>query len=106
VSSLLRVPEWAGRTYLLQTGATFVTGAGSAGAMIASAFAVLEAGGGAGGAGVVAATRGLAMVVFLLLGGVIADRCPRHHAMVAANIVNALSQGAFGVYVVSGGTAL
>ncbi|MFJ8742231.1 MFS transporter [Embleya sp. NPDC127516] len=106
MSSRLALPTWASRNYVLQTGATFVTGLGNSGALIAAAFAVLEAGGGGTGVGFVAAARTLPLVGFLLLGGVIADRFPRHHVMVLANIANALSQGVFGVYVLTGGTRL
>ncbi|WP_406286601.1 MFS transporter [Embleya sp. NBC_00896] len=104
MSSQSRLPRWAGRTYLLQTSAVFITGLGNSGALIASAFAVLEAGGGSTGVGLVAAARTLPLVVFLLVGGVIADRFPRHHVMVAANAANALSQGAFAVFVLTGGS--
>ncbi|MFI1380924.1 MFS transporter [Embleya sp. NPDC020886] len=102
----LGLPVWAGRNYVLQTGATFITGLGNSGALIAAAFAVLAAGGSGTGVGFVAAARTLPLVGFLLLGGVIADRFPRHHVMVVANVANALSQGAFGIYVLTGGTEL
>lgn len=39
-----RRPAWAGRNYSLLTAAAFVTNLGSHGALIAAAFAVLEAG--------------------------------------------------------------
>nr|WP_239149459.1 MFS transporter [Streptomyces sp. SID12501] len=79
-----------------------VTNLGSNGAMIAAAFAVLETGGDAGDVGLVAAARTLPLVLFLLVGGVIADRLPRHRVMVAANALNCLSQAAFAVLVLAG----
>ncbi|MEV6678421.1 MFS transporter [Streptomyces erythrochromogenes] len=95
-------PEWAGRNYTLLTGAAVVTNLGSHGALIASAFAVLEAGGSGGDVGLVAAARTLPLVLFLLVGGAVADRLPRHHVMVAANALNCVSQAVFAVLVLTG----
>lgn len=97
-----RRPAWAGRNYSLLTAAAFVTNLGSHGALIAAAFAVLEAGGDGGDVGLVAAARTLPLVLFLLIGGAVADRLPRHRVMVAANALNCLSQAAFAVLVLSG----
>ncbi|NEC80057.1 MFS transporter, partial [Streptomyces sp. SID7958] len=54
-----RRPAWAGRNYSLLTASAVVTSLGSHGALIAAAFAVLAAGGGAGDVGLVAAARTL-----------------------------------------------
>ncbi|WP_328924539.1 MFS transporter [Streptomyces sp. NBC_00190] len=97
-----RTPAWAGRNYTLLTGAAVVTNLGSHGALIAAAFAVLEAGGSGADVGLVAAARTLPLVLFLLIGGALADRLPRHHVMVAANALNCLSQAAFAVLVLAG----
>ncbi|GGL17157.1 MFS transporter [Streptomyces flaveus] len=97
-----RRPEWAGRNYTLLTAASVVTSLGSQGALIAAAFAVLDAGGDGGDVGLVAAARTLPLVLFLLIGGAVADRLPRHRVMVAANTLNCLSQGAFAVLVLAG----
>ncbi len=97
-----RLPSWAGRNYTLLTGAAVVTNLGSHGALIASAFAVMDAGGSGGDVGLVAAARTLPLVLFLLVGGAIADRLPRHRVMVAANALNCLSQAAFAVLVLTG----
>ncbi|MGV9456884.1 MFS transporter [Streptomyces sp. NPDC003635] len=102
----LRRPTWAGRNYSLLTAAAFVTNLGSHGALIAAAFAVLEAGGDGGDVGLVAAARTLPLVLFLLIGGAVADRLPRHRVMVAANALNCVSQGAFAVLVLAGEPAL
>lgn len=91
-----------GRNFRLLTAAAVVTGLGSSGALIAAAFAVLESGGDGTDVGLVAAARTVALVVFLLIGGAVADRIPRHRVMVAANLLNFLSQGAFAALVLSG----
>ncbi|MEU7555431.1 MFS transporter [Streptomyces sp. NPDC044571] len=95
-------PAWAGRNYTLLTSAAVVTNLGSHGALIAAAFAVLESGGSGGDVGLVAAARTLPLVAFLLIGGALADRLPRHRVMVAANALNCLSQAAFAVLVLAG----
>ncbi|MGQ4382403.1 MFS transporter [Streptomyces sp. SAS_270] len=95
-------PSWAGRNYTLLTAAAIATNLGSQGALIASAFAVLDAGGDGGDVGLVAAARTLPLVLFLLIGGAVADRLPRHRVMVAANTLNCLSQAAFAALVISG----
>ncbi|MFE3939415.1 MFS transporter, partial [Streptomyces goshikiensis] len=97
-----RRPEWAGRNYTLLTGAAVVTNLGSHGALIAASFAVLEAGGSGGDVGLVAAARTLPLVLFLLIGGALADRLPRHRVMVAANALNCVSQAAFAALVLTG----
>ncbi|MFI8193664.1 MFS transporter [Streptomyces sp. NPDC085946] len=97
-----RRPAWAGRNYTLLTAAAVVTQLGGNGALIAAAFAVLETGGDGGDVGLVAAARTLPLVLFLLIGGAVADRLPRHRVMVAANALSCLSQGAFAVLVLAG----
>ncbi|MER7571737.1 MFS transporter [Streptomyces sp. NPDC126514] len=98
----LRRPTWAGRNYSLLTASAVVTNLGSHGALIAAAFAVLESGGDGGDVGLVAAARTLPLVLFLLIGGAVADRLPRHQVMVAANALNCVSQAAFAVLVLTG----
>ncbi|MFG2210044.1 MFS transporter [Streptomyces sp. NPDC048638] len=95
-------PAWAGRNYLLLTGATVIAGLGSSGAMIAGAFAVLASGGSPTDVGLVAAARTIPLVLFLLIGGALADRLPRHRVMVAANALNCASQGLFALLVLTG----
>lgn len=101
-SLLARRPEWAGRNYLLLTAAAMVTNLGAHGALIATAFAVMESGGDSGDVGLVAAARIVPLVLFLLIGGAVADRIPRHRVMVAANALNFASQGVFAVLVLTG----
>jgi MFS family permease len=95
-------PDWAGRNYTLLTAAAVATGLGGNGALIASAFAVLESGGNSGDVGLVAASRTLPLVLFLLIGGAISDRVPRHRVMVAANALSCVSQAVFAVLVLTG----
>ncbi|MFH8726958.1 MFS transporter [Streptomyces termitum] len=95
-------PEWAGRNYVLLTAATIVTSLGANGALIATTWAVFESGGDAGDVGMVAMARFLPLVLFLLIGGAVADRIPRHRVMVAANALNFVSQAVFAVLVLSG----
>ncbi|WP_405782772.1 MFS transporter [Streptomyces sp. NBC_00859] len=97
-----RRPVWAGRNYSLLTAAAVVTSLGSGGAMIASAFAVLDSGGDSSDVGLLAAARTLPLVLFLLIGGALGDRLPRHRVMVAANVLNCVSQAAFAVLVLTG----
>ncbi|WP_229852893.1 MFS transporter [Streptomyces albospinus] len=95
-------PPWAGRNFLLLSAATVVAGLGSNGALIATSFAVLGAGGSATDVGLVSAARMIPLVFFLLIGGAIADRLPRHRVMVAANSVNCVAQGLFALLVLAG----
>ncbi|MEU9116462.1 MFS transporter [Streptomyces sp. NPDC048483] len=95
-------PTWAGRNYLLLTGATAIANIGSSGAHIATAFAVLGAGGSATDVGLVATARTTPLVLFLLIGGALADRLPRHRVMVAANTLSCVSQGLFALLVLAG----
>ncbi|CAL9285662.1 hypothetical protein SUDANB148_01073 [Streptomyces sp. SudanB148_2056] len=101
-SAVRRRPAWAGRNYTLLTTSAVVTNLGSHGALIAAAFAVLGAGGDGGDVGLVAAARTLPLVLFLLVGGAVADRLPRHRVMVAANVLNCASQAAFAALVLVG----
>jgi MFS family permease len=102
----LRVPQWAGRNFRLLAISAVVTTFGSSGSVVAAAFAVLRVGGGATDVGVVAAGRTAALVGFLLVGGAVADRFPRPRVMVAANVLNCLSQGAFALVVLTGRPAV
>lgn len=95
-------PAPAGRNYRLLTAASIITGLGTHGALIAAAFAVLQGGGDGGDVGLVAAARTVPLVLFLLIGGAIADRLPRHRVMVAANTLNCVSQGLFALLVLAG----
>jgi MFS family permease len=70
----------------------FVCFLGNAIAPVAVAFAVLDLTGSAGDLGLVLAARSLPMIVFVLIGGVVADRLPRQFVLVATNGLSALTQ--------------
>jgi MFS family permease len=71
---------------------------GSAMAPVALAFAVLNTlHGSATDLGLVLAARQVPMVLFLLFGGVLGDRLPRHLVMVASNVLSGTSQAATAV---------
>jgi len=79
-----------------------VTMAGNAVAPIALAFAVLDLTGSARDLGLVVGVRSLANVLFVLFGGVIADRLPRHLVMVGTCVLAALTQAAVATAVLTG----
>jgi MFS family permease len=83
-----------------------VTMAGNAVAPIALAFAVLDLTGSARDLGVVVGVRSLANVVFILFGGVIADRLPRQLVMVGASTLACLTQAAIAASVLTGTASL
>jgi len=69
---------------------------------VALAFAVLDLTGSATDLGLVLAARVLPIVVFVLAGGVWADRLPRQHVILACNLVRGLGQALLGVLLISG----
>ncbi len=73
---------------------------GNAVAPVALAFAVLDLGGSAAALGVVVGARSAAQVLFLLLGGVVADRVPRQVVLVGSSAASALTQGAVAAVVI------
>jgi MFS family permease len=75
-------------------GARTISFVGSAFANVALAFAVLELTGSKADLGYVLAARTVPTIVFMLVGGIWADRLPRHHVMVASNLISGLSQAA------------
>jgi MFS family permease len=75
---------------------------GNAFANVALAFAVLDLTGSKADLGYVLAARSIPQVIFLLVGGIWADRLPRHLVMVMSNVVSGLSQGAIAVLLLSG----
>lgn len=74
---------WIGRT---------TSGAGDSMSFIALSFAVLALRGSAVDVGFVAAAFMVPQIVFLLVGGVWADRLPRRWLMVAADLIRAVAQ--------------
>lgn len=71
-------------------------------AFVALPFAVLSIGGGATDIGLVAAANLATMAVFLLVGGVWADRLPRQKVMLAADFLRAVVQVGAAALLISG----
>ncbi len=82
--------------------ASTVSALGSGVAIVALAFAVLEATDSPSVLGVVLAGRQVAATAMTLAGGVWADRLPRQHVLAGAAAVQALAQGATAVLVLGG----
>jgi MFS family permease len=80
--------------------------AGTAIAPIALAFAVLDLTDSLSALGLVLAARMVPQIVFLLLGGVWADRLPRHFVMVGSNVASAIAQGAVALLLLTGAAEL
>src|SRR4029079_5273403 len=59
-----------------------------------------------GDRGIGPAARPLPQLVFLLFGGVIADRLPRNRVMVASSLLSAASQGTIAALLLSGDARL
>ncbi|WP_329314366.1 MFS transporter [Streptomyces sp. NBC_01262] len=75
---------------------------GNAMAPVALAFTILQMpGGSATDLGLVLTARLAAQVVFVLIGGVIADRLPKHRVMVGADIVAGLAQATVATLVIA-----
>jgi MFS family permease len=70
-------------------------------APIALAFAVLDLTGSASDLGLVVGTRTIVNVLFLLFGGVLADRLPRHLLMVGASVLAAVTQSTIATLVLT-----
>jgi MFS family permease len=92
----------ASRNFRLLLACDVTSAAGTAIAAVAVPFAVLKVGGSASDVGWVATAGALPMIVFLLLGGVLADRLPRHQVMVAADLLQGAAQAASAVLVLTG----
>lgn len=84
----------------------FVTMIGNAVAPIALAFAVLDLTGSVRDLGLVVGARSLMNVVFVLFGGVLADRLPRQLVMVGSSSLGALTQAAVTVLVLTGNATI
>jgi MFS family permease len=75
---------------------------GTAFAPIALAFAVLDLTGSATDLGVVIAAGVVPQILFILVGGIWADRLPRHHVMVVSDAVAGAAQAAIAALVLTG----
>ncbi len=101
----LRAPL-ASRDFRLLFAGRTIQRAGSALTPIAYAWAVLDLGGSATSLGFVVAAGVLPTVVFLLIGGVIADRLPRHRVMVVSNVLAFANQSVAAGLLISGNATI
>jgi MFS family permease len=90
------------RNFQLLVACDVVTLAGTSIASVAIPFAVLSIHGSGSDVGFVATAGLLPLVLFLLLGGVVADRLPRHQVMIAADLLQGAAQTAAAVVVLTG----
>ncbi|WP_055491048.1 MFS transporter [Streptomyces sp. TP-A0356] len=79
--------------------ANLISATGSAMAPLALAYSVIEQGGGAGSLGLVLATNTVPTIVFLLAGGLFADRLSRSRLLALGNLLAAGAQGVLAVTV-------
>lgn len=79
---------------------------GNAIAGIALAFAVLDLTGSKSDLGFVLAARAVPQVLFLLVGGIWADRLQRNHVMVASNLLSGASQAMLAALLLTGSAQL
>ena len=75
---------------------------GNAIAPVALAFAVLDLTGSKTDLGLILACREIPLVVFLLVGGIWADRIPRNKVMMSANVVSGFAQASAAVLLIGG----
>jgi len=85
--------------------ASLISATGSAMAPLALAYSVIQQGGGAGSLGLVLATNTVPTIVFLLMGGLFADRLSRSRLLFVGNLLAAGAQGALAVTVATGWAA-
>lgn len=90
------------RNFRLLTACNVISVAGSQAAAVAIPFAVLRSGGSPADVGYVATAELIPIIGCLLLGGVVADRLPRHHVIMAAELLQALAQGTAAALVLTG----
>jgi len=93
---------WASRNFRLLVGCDVMSMVGTTMATVAVPFAILHSGGSASDIGFVTVAGLIPTIVFLLLGGVVADRLPRQRVMVLANVVQSAMQAAFALLVLTG----
>lgn len=90
---------WQSRNYRLQIASAVISALGTSAAPVAMAFAILDAGGSGTAIGLVSASSTVPAVLFFAIGGVVADRLPRHLVIVGANLVSAVAQALFALVV-------
>jgi MFS family permease len=101
-----RLGPLAGREFRLLFLGRVVSALGNTIAPVGLAFAILQLTGSKTDLGIVLAARQVPQVLFLLFGGVIADRLPRHRVMVGSNVLSALSQATLAALLLTGSAQL
>ncbi len=97
-----RLGPLAEREFRLLFAGRAISFLGNAMAPIALAFAVIDLTGSKSTLGLVLAARAVPQVVFLLIGGVWADRLPRNKVMVASSVASGATQAAVAALLLSG----
>jgi predicted MFS family arabinose efflux permease len=98
----VRSGVWKNRSFRLLVVGQGVSSIGDGVAPVALAFAVLGLTGSVGDLGLILAARSLPLIVFVLVGGVLADRLPRKTVMFCSDLVRAATQGASAVLLLTG----
>jgi len=98
----MRSGAWRSLSFRLLVVGQGVSSIGDGVAPVALSFAVLDLTGSVRDLGVILAARSLPLVVFVLAGGVLADRLPRKLMMLSSDLVRAGAQGASAVLLLSG----
>ncbi|HEV2590394.1 MAG TPA: MFS transporter, partial [Gaiellaceae bacterium] len=95
------------REFRLLFAARTISMLGTAMAPVALAFAVLNTlHGSTTDVGIVLLVRTVPVIALLLIGGVWADRLPRHQVMVGANVLSGLAQAATAALLLTGAASL
>lgn len=90
------------RNFRLLAGSITISMYGNGIAIVAQPFAIFAVGGTVAEVGFAAAASTVPLVVFLLVGGVVGDRFPRHLVLASANVVQGACQLVSGILVVAG----
>ncbi|HUJ06078.1 MAG TPA: MFS transporter [Streptosporangiaceae bacterium] len=101
-----RYPALSNRNFRLLLADRLLAPAAAAFSLVGVAFAVLAATGSTADLSFVIAAQAAPSLVFLLVGGVFADRVPPQLVIVAANVMVAVGEGLFGILVLTGHPAL
>jgi len=97
------VPLWRDRQFVVLAGARVISVLGNGFARVALAFAVLSLpGAGAGRLSLVLACQAVPQLVFILVGGVIADRMSRSRLMALADVLGAGAYAGLAAMVLTG----
>lgn len=105
-SSGMRLGAWLGalreRNFRLYFIGQLTSAVGTGMTSVALAFAVLASDRSATALGSVLAANAVSLAVFLLVGGVVADRIGRRRVMLASDVIRAAAQAVLGLWVLTG----